>query len=331
MCLRGLGVRRVVGDPVVLAVVGELLAGEALLDDVQRLFEAVDAHRGRVVLEPERVVVGLHPARADAELEPAVAQQVDRRGLLGEDRRVLVVVVEHERADLQRRGVRGRHRDRRHRRQLLAEVVGHEQRRVPEVFELARLVAPRRRRRRVRDLHSESEGLRHVGSYFPARRATTGASVSVDSIGTTMYDICQRSRRCSSSSMMLSTRADERGRREHRVGLRHAERARHRLGDPRRVVGDVHEPEQRLDLEIGEPVARGFAQPRELLIGRLGKERLRGLARLALRPVRRFALIPTIFASRAASPRIFFPPPPMRNGRSAPCGGFGMPSSSVTW
>ena len=50
---------------------------------------------------------------------------------------------------------------------------------------------------------------------------------------------------------------------------------------PGGVVGDVHEAEQRLDLEIVEPGARGFAQPRELLVGRLGEQRLRGLARLA--------------------------------------------------
>jgi len=55
MRLCGLRVRRVVGDAVVLAREAELLAGEALLDDVQRFFEPVDAHRGRVVLEAEGV------------------------------------------------------------------------------------------------------------------------------------------------------------------------------------------------------------------------------------------------------------------------------------
>jgi hypothetical protein len=106
---------------------------------------------------------------------------------------------------------------------------------------------------------------------FPASRATTGASVSVDSIGTTMYDICHRSRRSSSGSQCLY-RADQRGRRENGVGLGNAERPRHRLGDARRIVGDVYEPEQRLDLEIGEPLPRGFAQPRQLLIGCLGEQ-----------------------------------------------------------
>ena len=72
---------------------------------------------------------------------------------------MLVVVVEHERTDAQRRGVRGRHRDRGQRRELLAEVVGHEQRREAEVFELAGLVAPLRRRTDLRDLHAEPERL----------------------------------------------------------------------------------------------------------------------------------------------------------------------------
>ena len=165
---------------------------------------------------PSCVVVGLHPARADAELEPAVAQQVDRRRLLGEDRRVLVVVVEHERADPQRRGVRGRHRDRGQRRELLAEVVGHEQRRVPEVFELARLVAPRRAPSRAARSALRTGTACHDAPTFPRaarRRARTSRSLRS---ATTMYDICQRSRRCferrrrCSSSVPTSV-----GRREH--------------------------------------------------------------------------------------------------------------------
>ena len=125
--LHGLGVRRVVGDAVVLAVIRELLAGETLLHDVQRLFEPVDAHRRRVVGQTEHVVVGSHPPGAEAELQATVGKEVDRRRFLGQDRRMLVIVVEHQRADAQRGGVRGSHRDRRHRCQLVAEVVGHEE------------------------------------------------------------------------------------------------------------------------------------------------------------------------------------------------------------
>ena len=40
--------------------------------------------------------------------------------------------------------------------------------------------------------------------------------------------------------------------------------------------------------------------------------------------------MPTIWASRAASARIFGAPPPTKNGTGC-CTGFGMPSSSVTW
>ena len=38
-----------------------------------------------------------------------------------------------------------------------------------------------------------------------------------------------------------------------------------------------------------------------------------------------------IFASRAARPSTFLPPPPMRKGGHGRCTGFGIPSSSVTW
>ena len=91
----------------------------------------------------ERGVVGRHPARADAELEPAVGQHVERRGLLGHDRRVLVVVAQHEHADAKRVGDRGRDRDRDHRRQLGAhEVIGHEERGVAQRFDLSGTLAP---------------------------------------------------------------------------------------------------------------------------------------------------------------------------------------------
>ena len=67
---------------------------------------------GGVEVDARPLVVGGHPPGAEAELEPAVAQHVDGRGLGGEHDRMLVVVAEHERADAQRLGARGRVRDR---------------------------------------------------------------------------------------------------------------------------------------------------------------------------------------------------------------------------
>ena len=54
-----------------------------------------------------------------------------------------------------------------------------------------------------------------------------------------------------------------------------AERVRDALAIAVAVVGDVHEADERLDLEVVEPVAGGVAHPRELLVGRRGRQRLR--------------------------------------------------------
>ena len=147
---------------------------------------------------------------------------------------MLVVVVEHQRADPQRRRVRGRHRDRGHRRELVAEVVGHEQRRVAEVFELARLVAPRARRRRL------ARPARRIGTAWScvllgtmfrrAARRPARASPWLRS-GTTMYDICQRSRRRSSSSTICDSVPTSVTGASMRVVFGHAERAGHRFDD----------------------------------------------------------------------------------------------------
>ena len=92
------------GHPVVLAVERERAVGEEPLEDRDRLREPRDAHAGAVERHAGLLVVGGHPARADAELEPAVGEQVERAGLACEHDRVLVVVAEHERADAQRVG-----------------------------------------------------------------------------------------------------------------------------------------------------------------------------------------------------------------------------------
>ena len=116
---------------VVLAVEVERPVGaQQALDDLDRLLEARHPHRGEVVGEAGLVVVGAHPAGAETQLEAPLAQHVEGGGLLGQHEGVAVVVAEDQRAHAQRGG-RGRHRSqRRDRRQLVAEVVGHEQRAV---------------------------------------------------------------------------------------------------------------------------------------------------------------------------------------------------------
>ena len=59
---------------------------------------------GAVVRDARLLVVGLHPAGADAELDAAAGEHVERGDLLRQHDRVLVVVVEDEAADAQRRG-----------------------------------------------------------------------------------------------------------------------------------------------------------------------------------------------------------------------------------
>ena len=98
---------------------------------------------------------------------------------------------------------------------------------------------------------------------------------------------------------------------------------------PDGVVGDVHEAESVWISRSSKPVAGRVAQPRELLVGRRGRQRLRGVAASSPSPERRLALMPTICASRAASARIFGPPPPITNGGSGAAPAWACPSSSV--
>src|SRR6266581_186844 len=68
-------------DPVVLAVERQRAVGPQPFEHGERLGQAVDAHASGVEWKPAALVVDGHPPRADAELEAAVRQQVDGRGL----------------------------------------------------------------------------------------------------------------------------------------------------------------------------------------------------------------------------------------------------------
>ena len=78
-------------------------------DDRERLLEPVDPVVER---EAEGAELGLVPAGAEAEHEPAAAELVDRGGLLGEQRRVVEVRAGDERPELDPRGRRGDRRQR---------------------------------------------------------------------------------------------------------------------------------------------------------------------------------------------------------------------------
>jgi hypothetical protein len=95
-----------------------------------------------VVRQSGLVVVRAHPAGAQAHFEAAVAQDIERGGLLRQHERVAVVVPEDQGTHAQRGGGRGHGRQGRDWRQLLAEVVRHEQCAVAQVLGFAGLLGP---------------------------------------------------------------------------------------------------------------------------------------------------------------------------------------------
>ena len=110
---------RDVVEAVILALVGKPLLGPGLFQDLERLGEALAA---LAVIETV-ILVGAHDAAAaDAVDQPAVADLIDRRGLLGEAQRVRQRQHLHRDADLDRAGARGdrarHHHRRRHHRAL---------------------------------------------------------------------------------------------------------------------------------------------------------------------------------------------------------------------
>src|SRR5579885_956399 len=87
------------------AVVREALArGEGARHDVERLLEA---RLGLLRRDLEALELGVAVALADAEVEAAVAEQVEGGGLLGEQHRIVPGQHHHRGAEPERRGARG--------------------------------------------------------------------------------------------------------------------------------------------------------------------------------------------------------------------------------
>ncbi len=150
-----------VGHRVVAPGERDLLLRPERLHDRQPLDHARHPHTRLVVGEARLVVVGLHPPRAEAELDPALSGQVQGGDLLGQHDRMAVVVVEDERSDPQ-----GRRRLRRHRQghqgpELVAEVVWDVQARIAERLAASGKVAPRPHRRGHGALDGKAKGTRH--------------------------------------------------------------------------------------------------------------------------------------------------------------------------
>ena len=70
---------------------------EKIRDDPECFLEAIDTLAWRGQLDAQRVVLCLRPPGAEPELEPTVGEQVDRRRLPREQRRMVERVVDHER------------------------------------------------------------------------------------------------------------------------------------------------------------------------------------------------------------------------------------------
>jgi hypothetical protein len=84
------------GHLVVLTLVGGLAGGPQGLQDGQALGHAGDPHTCRVGGDAGLLVVGGHPPGSQAELDPALGDQVEGGHLLGQHHRVPVVVAEHQ-------------------------------------------------------------------------------------------------------------------------------------------------------------------------------------------------------------------------------------------
>ena len=211
--LRRLGLPVEISDPVVLAGERERPVGHQPLQHRDRLCEPRDPHPGWVEPETALLVVVGHPPRADAELEPPVRQQVDRRRLVGQHHRVLVVVAEDERADAQVLGHRGDRRDAGDRREgMVDEVVGH-----------VGVEYPRSSARRTVSRRSAPDA---ASSTITPKRNFRSCATAADASG--------RSRRSRRSTRSRTCRGwSLRARRPHAIpGARHAGRRAARCGRP---------------------------------------------------------------------------------------------------
>ena len=89
-----------------LAVEGEGFVAEEALEDDGRLLEPVDPHRRRVEPDAGVLVLLAQPPGAEADLQPALGQDVEGGEFLGQDRRLAEVLRQHGLGDPQgRRGV----------------------------------------------------------------------------------------------------------------------------------------------------------------------------------------------------------------------------------
>ena len=122
-------------DAVVRAVEREGLVGEASLHDRDRFEEAFGALGAVVEGDPDPLVLGSKPARADSPIDAAARHDVERRELLRVHHRMPIVVAGDERTDPDARGRLDRGGEGGDERELVAEMIGYEQRRASRVID----------------------------------------------------------------------------------------------------------------------------------------------------------------------------------------------------
>ena len=146
-----------IGDRVVAAAEAERPVGEQPAQDRDRFGHALDPDAGPIEGQADRLVLGLVPTCADAHVEPAVADDIERGDVLRDHRRVAQVIIEDERADSQSgRGHRdgSEHRDRC---ELRREMVVDAQVRIPDRLGVPGMLHERRAVDDVAETRNELE------------------------------------------------------------------------------------------------------------------------------------------------------------------------------
>ena len=87
-----------------LAVVRHDILGEEGFHNADGLDDTLVTHTRRIQRDAALLIVFRPRARPDAQLEPAITEQVERCGFLRQDGRMTEIVVEHERSETQRSG-----------------------------------------------------------------------------------------------------------------------------------------------------------------------------------------------------------------------------------
>src|SRR5437588_512759 len=157
----------VLAGGVVSAVEAERLAAPRAPNELDRLLQPRDAHAGFIEADSRLRIVAHVPARADAQLETPVGEEVDRRRVLREYEWMTKVVAGHEGADAERRRRRGSRCESWKRRELASKVIRDEKDVVPGCLRSRCGCMPLGSRAREAELDPETE--------WAARRTRHGA------------------------------------------------------------------------------------------------------------------------------------------------------------